>query len=183
MFCKLQKAKGDAAAAQMFLEFRGREPKSVRLMEARKGTPRTLAEVGGLVELVLNGTDEFREPPAKVKTINALKLKFYEDDDGDKLLKFDSERIKLAADGDGDLHIVGFYKPLPVGLESGRSYFLACVLGVVYKSDKPHIETGVQEYQHAFAEHGGDFPRLFYKDGYLFFRGGTYSITKNGIEG
>jgi hypothetical protein len=183
MRANLLKTGGAVEADKMFRNFRGKEAKAVTLVEARRGTPSYVAELGGLVELMLHDSDDYREPRARMKKVSALKFRVKEDEDGDKALKFNPARIKLVSDGNGDLHIVGFYKPLPEGLERGRSHFLGCVMCVVYEADKPHIETGEQHYEHFFCEYGGDFPRLFYKDGYLFFRGGTYSITKNGIEG
>jgi hypothetical protein len=179
----LLKAKSDEGAEKLFRNFRGREPKSIRMMEAKRGTPSTVAELGGLVELTLHDSENLSEKRANMKVVNALKLRASQDEDGDQILKFNPARIKLVSDGNGDMHITGFYKSLPEGMERGRSYFLGGVLAVVYKADKLHIETGEQEYEHFFAERGGELPRLFYKDGYLFFRGGTYSITRGGIAG
>lgn len=112
-----------------------------------------------------------------------LKVKLSDDEHGDKAWKFNHKQVKLVADGDGDMHIVGFFKPLPEGLQAGRSYLLGDVVNVVYRSDKPHIEKDAQDYTHDFCEHGGEYPRLYYKDGFIFFRGGTYTITAAGVDG
>ena len=180
---KLLKAGSDEGAEKLFSQFRGREPKSVRVMEAKRGTPATVAELGGLVQLTLHDSENLSEKRANMKAVNALKLRVSADADGDQVLKFNPARIKLVSDGNGDMHVAGFYKPVPEGMESARSYFLGGVLAVVYRADKPHIENGEQNYEHFFAPRGGELPRLFYKGGYLFFRGGTYSVTKWGIDG
>ncbi len=173
----LNRAKTRSEVEQLFHSFRGRGVKSSTLLEARPGTPKVVAELGGLVELVLDGETIRR------RTLKQLGAKISTDERGDKMWMFSPERVKLVADGNGDMHIVGFYLSLPEGFSRGRSYFLGDVVCGTYKADKPHIEDGVQEYEHQFAEHGGEYPRLFYKDGFLLFRGGTYSITPDGIDG
>ena len=161
----------------VFRDFRGREPQSVRLMEALPGTPASVAELGGLVEIVLS------EESANEKPLRALKVKLTIEEAGEVVWKFNPERVKLVSDGRGKMHITGFYKPLPEELQTERAYFLGDVLRVTYKADKPHIEKGTFEYEHAFAEYWGQFPKLYFKDGFLFFRGGTYEILPNGIDG
>lgn len=173
----VSQAGGRAEAERLFREFRGRDPKSTRLMEARRGTPKDVAELGGLVELVLNSET------VQKRTIRALGVPMTTDKHGNRILKFDPMRVKLVADGHGDMHIVGLYYSLPEGMRAERGYFLGDVLCVTYRADKPHIENGVLEYEHTFAERSGKRPQLFYKAGYLCFREGTYSITKLGIDG
>ena len=166
-----------AGAKIRFWDFRGREPKGTRMMEARPQTPTTLAELGGLVELVID-----RET-AKRHKLGLLGLKLRTNDDGDYIWKFNPAEVTLAADGDCELHIVGYYRKRPIELQRGVSHFLAEVAGVTYRAEKPHLHKGVNNYNHEYAEGGGEYPRLFYKDGYIFFRGGTYSLSEDGIEG
>jgi hypothetical protein len=168
----------DAAGAKIqFWKFRGREPKGTLLMEARPQTPATVAELGGLVELVIDAET------AKRRTLRLLGLNLKTNDAGNLIWKFNPAKVKLAADGDCELHIVGFYRARPNDLQRGVSHKIGAVAAVTYKADKPHLHKGVKDYEHTFAEGGGEFPRLFYKDGYIFFRGGTYSLSADGIEG
>ncbi len=169
-------AKEKVKAEDLFFEFRGRIVRSSNFLEARPTTPKIVAELGGLVEIVLDGET------ARNKNLRCLDIEV-SNDNCDKVLRLDSKRVKLAADGNGDLHIVGLCLSMPEGFARGRSHFLGNVVSVAYRTDKPHIEKGVLDYEHEFAEHGGDYPKLYYKDGYLFFRGGTYTITSAGIVG
>jgi hypothetical protein len=169
---------GDGGASQVFEDFRGRKPARVRLMEARPGTPRTVAELGGLVEL------SFDSDTTNRRVIRALGLSHYKDDNKDDALEFKPGRVKLVSDEDGDLHLTGFYVPLPAGLQAGRSYYLGCVVNVVYRADKVHIEGDRKrrDYTHEFCEDFGDnYPSLYYRDGYLYFKGGAYTVTSAGI--
>lgn len=84
----------------------------------------------------------------------------------------------LAADGKKRLHIVGtkFAAPNPPGeVDYGE------ILSVTYRSDKPHIETGIIDYVHKF-----ESPRpclVVDEEGYGIIEGGGYDITDAGIEG
>jgi hypothetical protein len=132
------------------------------LFEARAGTPKLVLEVGGLVELGLS--------PENLRS-RLLRLL-----GGGPSWKFSPGRTKLVADSNGDLHIVGLYISPPEGIELVRSYFVGEVTSVAYTArDKT--------YGHKFAEQGGQCPRLFYKNGFLLFRGGTYGVTTQGIVG
>ena len=85
----------------------------------------------------------------------------------------------LAADGRKKLHITGarFAKPNPPGeVDYGE------ILSVVYRADKPHIETGVFDYKHHFGEDGGRRPHLIVDaEGYPKIEGGDYKIDADGI--
>jgi hypothetical protein len=166
-----------AGAMIRFWDFRGREPKGSVLMEARPATPATVAELGGLVELVIDIES------VRWRTIKPLGVKLKTNDDGNLVWKFNPAKVKLAADFDCELHIVGYYRARPNDLRRGVSHKIGAVAAVTYKADKPHLHEGVKDYEHRFAEGGGEFPRLFYKEGYIFFRGGTYSLSAEGIEG
>jgi hypothetical protein len=165
------------SARKVFRGFRGRDKKGTALLEARPGTPATVAELGGLKELALD-VDSYKK-----KLLRLLGVKLSDDEHGDKVWKFNAKQVKLVADGNGDMHIVGFYKTMPEGLQRGRSYLLGDVVNVCYEADKPHIQKDEQLYTHDFCESGGEYPRLYYKDGFIFFRGGTYTITPAGIDG
>jgi hypothetical protein len=145
-------------------------------MEARPQTPATVAELGGLVELVIDAET------AKRRTLRVLGLNLKTNDDGNLVWKFNPAKVKLAAGGDCELHIVGFYRARPADLQRGVSHKIGAVAAVTYRADKPHIQEGVKDYAHPFAEGGGEFPRLFFKDGYIFFRGGTYTLSEDGID-
>lgn len=144
-----------------------------QLLETRPGTPKVVAELGGLCELVLDLAS------VRKRTVKLLAGKgtLKQDELGDSVWSFESRAVKLVGDGNGDLHIAGFYKALPEALERGRSYFLGAVVRVDRRPERGALVT------HSFAQHGGEYPKLYYRDGFLFFRGGTYSITGRGIEG
>jgi hypothetical protein len=56
-------------------------------------------------------------------------------------------------------------------------------LTVVYETRKVHLDTGrLNEYEHTFADEGGELPHLNFIDGLMRFRFGTYYITKYGIQ-
>jgi hypothetical protein len=152
--------------------------KGVQLREARRGTPATVAELGGLVALILDvGT-------ARTKTLRSLGVKLGTNKEGGKVWKFDPATTKLVADGSGDLHVVGFYVEPPAGIEAARSYLLGEASAVVYRASKGQGKKGAGDYSHDFTEgSGGDMPRLYFKDGFLLFRGGSYEVTEGGIVG
>lgn len=162
----------------LFTEFRGREPRSVQVVEAMPGTPKTVAELGGLIEITLDGET------IRKRLLALLGLRVETNEHGEGVWQFDYRKVKLAADGDGNLHILGYYIPPPASLQSGRSYYVGEVVTVTYRADKNHLDPGVNNYVHEFAEMPSDEPPgLYYKGGFLYFRGGTYTITKWGIEG
>lgn len=154
----------------------GREPArptaNERPLEARLGTPKTLAELGGLVEIALDANR------VSVKTLRALKARVRIDEFGDKAWAFTPTRTRLVSDSAGDLHVVGFYVKPPDGFAPGRSVFVGQVVAVTYR-----IDGETKNRMHEFCEHGGDCPKLYFKDGYLLFRGGTYTMTPNGLIG
>jgi hypothetical protein len=115
----------------------------------------------------------------RIRTVKLLagKETLKQDGLGDSAWSFDPRAVKLVGDRNGDLHIAGFYRPLPDALARGRSYFLGAVVRIDRRNHQGDLLT------HSFATHGGEYPKLHYRDGYLFFRGGTYSITGRGIEG
>jgi hypothetical protein len=168
-----------AGARAVFKQFRGREPKGVALLEARPGTPKTLAELGGLCEL------SFDAETLNKRVLHSLGFTIEKDEQqGDPCITFSPKRVKLVSDAEGDLHIVGFYIPLPGDLRAGRSYYLGAVVNVVYSADKPHIEGDIKsrQYTHEFCEdYGDDFPALYYRDGFLFLKGGSYTVTAAGL--
>jgi hypothetical protein len=145
---------------------------SKRLAEARPGTPQTVAELGGLVEIALDADR------VKRKALRALNVRVKTDDHGDKAWTFNPKQSRLVADANGDLHLVGFYLKPPDEFQPGRSQLIGSVVAVTYR---PNGETEGRE--HEFCEHGGDCPKLYFKDGYLLFRGGTYSVTPQGLLG
>lgn len=162
--------RGDARESLLRKVFRqGRGSESV---ETRPGTPKVLGELGGIAELAFDcATVRHR-----ILKLLAGSASLSADVHGDRVWSFDGSLVKLVSDVHGDLHVAGFYRSLPDGLERGRSYFVGDVVSVTYTVNPARIP-------HAFAEHGGVYPRLFYRDGFLFFRGGTYSITNRGLEG
>ena len=146
--------------------------KSKRLLEARPGTPQTVAELGGLVEIALDSEK------VKVKVLRALKVRVTTDGYGDKALTFNPKQSRLVADANGDLHLVGFYVTPPDEFQPGRSQLIGTVLAVTYR-----VNGETENREHEFSKHGGDCPRLYFKDGYLLFRGGTYAVTPEGLLG
>jgi hypothetical protein len=138
-------------------------------LEARPGTPKTVAEVGGLVEIALNSLN--------AKTVRALNLRVKSDDHGDKAWSFNPKQVRLVADANSDLHIVGFYLKSPDDFQVGRSYLIGRAVAVKYRTNDG------RNYEHEFSEHGGECPKLYFKDGYLLFRGGTYTVTTQGLLG
>jgi hypothetical protein len=174
----LLRAAGSSGAARVFEEFRGRKAQRVSTMVAAPGTPETVAELGGLCELSIDPETTNR------RVIKALGLPMSKDENGDDALAFKPGRVKLVSDSEGDLHLTGFYMPLPQGLSGGKSYYLGRVVNVVYKADKVHLEGDheAREYTHEFCEDfGEDYPALYYRDGYLYFRGGSYTVTQAGL--
>lgn len=157
------------AALQLFHRCRG----TGLLLETRPGTPKVVSELGGLCELVLDLAS------VRNRTVNVLAREgaLKQDAVGDTAWAFDWRAVKLVGDGNGDLHIAGFYRPLPRTLQRGRSYFLGAVVRLTARNHRG------AEVPHPFAPHGGEYPKLYYRDGFLFFRGGTYSITGQGLEG
>ncbi len=164
---KLNGSGAPADAVRLFLRSQS------RLLETRPGTSKLVGDLGGLCALILD-LASVRNHTAKLL---AGKETLKPDALGDRVWSFDWRAVKLVGDGNGDLHIAGFYRPLPDGLERGRTYFLGSVVRLVRRT------TNGAEIPHPFAPHGGEYPRLYYRDGFLFFRGGTYSITGKGIEG
>lgn len=94
---------------------------------------------------------------------------------GGKKLQFGGNAL-LCADGRKKLHIAGVrFKA------TGHEEDMGDVKSVTYRSDKPHIESGVLDYVHKFE---GTPPKLIVDpEGYPFFEGGSYFITEDGIEG
>jgi hypothetical protein len=143
------------------------------LLETRPGTPKVVSDLGGLSGLVLDLASVRNRTVKVLASEGALK----QDEVGDTVWSFDWRAVKLVGDGNGDLHIAGFYRPLPETLERGRSYFLGAVVRLSARNARG------ADVPHPFAPHGGEYPKLYYRDGFLFFRGGTYSITGHGLEG
>lgn len=141
-------------------------------LPARPGTPATVAELGGLVEIALDADT------LKSKIVRALNAKVTIDDHGDKAWSFNHKQVRLVADANGDLHIVGFFMKPSAELQSNVSHLIGSVVAVTYKVNGEPVPR-----EHEFCEHGGECPRLYFKDGYLLFRGGTYSVTPQGLIG
>ena len=139
---------------------------------ARPGTPATVAELGGLVQIALDADT------LKSKIVRALNAKVKTDDHGDKAWPFNHKQVRLVADANGDLHIVGFFLKPTAELQPNKSYLIGNVLAVAYWVNGETVPR-----EHEFCEHGGDCPKLYFKDGYLLFRGGTYSVTPQGLVG
>ena len=148
-----------------------------RLLETRPGTPKLVRDLGGLCELVL----DLASVRNRVVRLLAGKDALKQDQLGDRVWSFNPRAVKLVGDGNGDLHIAGFYRLLPDALQRGRTYPLGAVVRLVGRNDLGKGEA--VDVPHPFAPHGGEYPELHYRDGFLFFRGGTYSITARGIEG
>ena len=142
-------------------------------LEMRPGTPKVVSDLGGLCDLVLDCSTVRSRTAKLLAGPDALGG----DVTGDRVWHFDARFVKLVGDGNGDLHIAGFYRPLPATLMRGRSYFVGDVVRLVAHNARGALVP------HRFAEHGGEYPKLYYRDGFLFFRGGTYSITGHGLEG
>lgn len=108
---------------------------------------------------------------AKLGALRELKV-------GGRRLKFGGGAA-LAADGRKKLHITGvkMNRPNPPGeVDYGE------VSTVIYRADKPHIETGTFDYEHHFGEDGGRCPRLIVDaEGYPRLEGGSYKISADGI--
>jgi hypothetical protein len=141
-------------------------------LAARPGTPSTVAELGGLVAIALDADT------LKSKVIRALNATVKTDDHGDKAWAFNQKQVRLVADANGDLHIVGFFLKPTDELQPNKSYLIGNVLAVTYQVNGEPVPR-----EHEFCEHGGDCPKLYFKDGYLLFRGGTYSVTPQGLIG
>lgn len=93
-----------------------------------------------------------------------------------KKLEFGGKAL-LCADGRKKLHIAGVRFKAP-----GQESDMGEVRSVTYRSDKPHIETGVLDYVHKFGEEGGKCPKLIIDtEGYPYFEGGSYTIDADGI--
>lgn len=144
---------------------------NVAELQTRPGTPRVATDLGCLCRIVLDPAS------ARSRIVRLLAIGGTSDGLGDRALSFNSRSVRLVGDGNGDLHITRFYQPLPEALERGRSYFLGAVVGLTRRDSLGDLVP------HLFAEHGGEYPKLHYKDGFLFFRGGTYSLTPRGLEG
>jgi hypothetical protein len=111
--------------------------------------------------------------PAQLATLGKLKeLRLR-----GKRLQFGG-RATLAASGRKRLYVanVRMKRPNPPGeIDYGE------LVGVVYYSDKPHIETGSYNYEHKFER---PLPHLIVdEEGLPKIEGGGYSITEDGIEG
>ena len=145
---------------------------SANHLTARPGTPATVAELGGLVEIALDADT------LKNKIVRALNAKLRTDAHGDKAWAFNRKQVRLVADANGDLHIVGFYLKPTDELHPNKSYLIGSVLALTYQ-----VNDETRPREHEFCEHGGDCPKLYFKDGYLLFRGGTYSVTPQGLLG
>jgi hypothetical protein len=144
--------------------------KAARL-EGRPGTPRTVAELGGLTEIAV-------EPDAAgTETIRALNLRVTFDQYGDQKWRFNPKQVRLVADANGDLHIVGFFLKPPANFQLSRSRLIGRAVAVTYRTNDGN------NYEHEFCAHGGECPKLYFKDGYLLFRGGTYAVTQEGLLG
>jgi hypothetical protein len=141
-------------------------------LAARPGTPATVAELGGLVEIALDADT------LKSKIVRALNAKVKPDNHGDKAWAFNHKQVRLVADANGDLHIVGFFLKPTDELQPNKSYLIGNALAVTYQVNDEPVPR-----EHEFCEHGGDCPKLYFKDGYLLFRGGTYSVTTQGLLG
>ncbi len=82
-------------AAKVFEGFRGRKAKSVSLLEAKPGTPKTVAEIGELEELTLYAESE------NSRVLGLLNPELGEDENGNTVWEFDPAKVKLVADGSG----------------------------------------------------------------------------------
>lgn len=144
--------------AAIHREFLDRETWRFREYLTPDGTPRDLARLGKLIELGMA--------------------------DG-QLLTFEDNPAALGASGGKikrRLHIgLSFPYEMPECLEMGREFNYGDILTCAYKARKPHLDTGkLNEYEHEFED---ELPRLMLINGLLRFCGGSYTISKYGIEG
>lgn len=82
---------------------------------------------------------------------------------------------RLLADGAKRLHVTGVkYRSKP--------HDAGAIHSIVYRADKPHIETGRFDYEHKFGEEGGKRPHwVIDREGLPCIQGGSYGITADGI--
>ncbi len=144
--------------AAIHREFLDRDAWRFREYHTPEGTPRDVAMLGKLIELGMA--------------------------DG-QLLTFEDNPAALGASGGKikrRLHIgLSFPYAMPEGLEMGREYIYGDILSCAYKTRKPHLDTGkLNEYEHEFED---ELPQLFFVNGLLRLRFGSYRISKFGIEG
>jgi hypothetical protein len=144
-------------ATEIFEEFSGRASEFVDEYDAAPGTPRTLAELGGLSEI--------------------------ETDEGE-VLDFDPEEHKLCSDTDLNLHITG-PREIDDEMPTGEKVFVGHIRRVDYEAEKPLHYEGVQTYTHDFdeEERGLELPELYYQDGFYIIEPftGDYTVTADGI--
>ncbi len=144
----------------IFEEFSGRRSEFVTDYEVGPDVPRTLAELGGLLEI--------------------------ETDDG-TVYEFDSNDFRLCADAQGNLHIAG-PREIDDEMPVGERVLLGEVIRCDYIADKPHLypDDEEQEFTHTFGddEEGAQGPELSYEDGYLLLdpETGDYEVLPEGIQ-
>jgi hypothetical protein len=146
--------------AAIHREFLDRETWRFREYHTPDGTPRDVAMLGKLIELGMA--------------------------DGQLLTFEDNPAVLCASGGKRRRRLyIGLTVPyeMPDDTEPGREFDYGEVSTVVYKSRKPHLDTGrLNEYEHQFGDEGGELPHLILIDGLMRFRFGSYYITKYGLQ-
>jgi hypothetical protein len=85
-------------------------------------------------------------------------------------IECDPRTDRICADESERLHVAGYYDPLPSELEPNVSYNLGPILRINYRVTKQQPESTPLEFERPR-------PRLVYRNGYLYIRGGDYDLT------
>ena len=159
-------------ARKLAKEFHGRGSKREYDAVETSYVPSSLAELGALVEIVL-------------------------DDDDGPVIDFEHCRVKLCSEPDGtQYYFIGGDQELtdemleeleiePSGIGS-KSLTLGEVYKLTYETDKQHLDDSDGEtvqYEHEFGEEGGEMPTLVYNpvSKRLSLVGGSYETKPEGI--
>lgn len=136
--------------------FQGRPVERVlRTAHASRHVPRHVAQLGELTRIDVNG-----QP-----------------------IRFNPRDVRLTADSDGNLHIVGARFAPPRGLARGEVVAIGEIDAVYYITAKDHLYGHTPyEFVHKMGEEGGSKPILAIdRDGYPIILGGDYVIAAEGI--
>jgi hypothetical protein len=149
---------------------------------------------GRAVDQVID-IEEVQKEPSNYAELGILKELRLQDQTYEYVISFNDTTVSLASDGSGEqLYFIGgnqnldtLLKDIGVKAEiSHRFVNLGFVSGIVYETDKHHLEDSdgeVAEYDHEFGEEGGTFPILIYDtlNKRMLLAGGTYKVKDVGI--
>jgi len=155
------------AAAELFEEFHGREPREILEMQESAEQRREYTALGELIELTIvapNGEHV--------------------------LVGFKNDGVRVASSPDGSqLYLLGGEQDISGSLElfgadeSKDVIDLGEAKQIVYEAAKWQTNFDPQEWKHDFGEESGVRPRAFYDQlkKRIFFAGGTYQVQRPGI--